>query len=248
MSWAGRRKTLYTGTSFLVIVVLALGVSYAWFSRPASCLDGKQNGDEQAVDCGGSCARVCQGDAQAPVVLWTRSFEIAPGVYNVAAYVENRNGAVYARNVRYVFRLFDERNVLIAERTGLATLAPTRFVPIVETSIATGNRTPTRAFFEFQDAPLWERGTAPSIEYTKQQLDETARKLSVVIRNASPRDLTNVPVAAILYDHNGTAQAASVSLIPRIAKGQSEQAIFTWPMPFAVPIVEAQVLALPLPQ
>lgn len=247
-SWAGRRKLLYIVTTALVLFAVIGTLGYAWLNRPASCLDGKKNGTEEQIDCGGSCSRICEGKAEAPVLLWTRSFEVAPGVYNVAAYVENRNGGAYARNVKYSFRLFDERNVLIAERIGLATIAPTRFVPIVETAIATGNRTPARAFFEFQDAPLWERGVAPSIEYAKQLFDESGRKLSVDVRNASARDLTNVPVATILYDAQGTAQAASVSLVPRIQKGKSEQVVFTWPTPFKAPIVEAQVIALPLPQ
>ncbi len=247
MSWAGRRKTLYIGTSLLIIFAVAGAISYAVLSRPATCMDGKKNGDEKAIDCGGSCARVCQGDAQAPVLLWARSFEVAPGVYNVAAYIENRNGATFARNVRYIFRLFDENNVLIAERMGAATIAPTRFVPVIETSISTGNRKPTRAFFEFQDAPMWEIGEAPKVEYAKQQLDEAARKLSVEIRNASTHDLERVPVTALLYDEQGTAQAASMSLVPRIGKGQTVQVVFTWPMPFLAPIVEAQVIALPTP-
>lgn len=246
-SWAGRRKLLYSATTISVLLLVIGAVSYAWLSRPASCLDGKKNGNEEQIDCGGSCARICQGGAQAPVLLWTRSFEVAPGVYNAAAYVENRNGAAYARNVKYSFRLFDDRNVLIAERVGMATIAPTRFVPIVETAIATGNRVPARAFFEFQDAPMWERGTAPSVEYERQIFDEGGRKLSVDVRNTSSRDLTNVPVAAILYDAQGTAQTASVSLVPRIGKGKSEQVVFTWPLPFTAPIVEAQIVALPLP-
>lgn len=247
MSWSGRRKTLYTGTSFLIVFLISGAVAYALLNRPASCLDGKQNGGEKGVDCGGSCARVCEGDAQAPVVLWSRALEVAPGIYTAAAYIENRNSLAYARHVRYAFRLFDERNVLIAERIGVASIAPTRFVPIIESNIATGNRVPTRAFFEFQDAPMWEKGELPRLTLSDQTLDEEGRRVSVKVRNDSGRLLTGIPVTAILYDADGTAQAASVSSIKRLEKGASEEVVFTWPSHFLKPIVETQIIALPTP-
>lgn len=247
MSWAGRRKGLYIGTSLIVLLALAGAVGYAWFSRPATCADGARNGNEQGVDCGGACARVCEGDALAPVVLWSRAFELAPGVYTAAAYIENRNGSMFARNVRYVFRLFDDRNVLIAERSGMATLAPTRFIPIIEANIATGNRAPARAFFELSSAPMWERGEAPDVEIVGQVFDENARRVALTVRNASLRDVEGMPVAAVLFDASGTAQAASVSVVPRLKKGAQEAVVFTWPSAFAAPIVEAQVIALPTP-
>ena len=247
MSWAGRRKGLYIGASLTILLTIAAIIGYAWLSRPATCTDGVRNGSEQAVDCGGACTRVCEGDAQAPAVLWSRAFELAPGVYTAAAYVENRNGGMYARNVRYVFRLFDDRNVLIAERSGMATLAPTRFIPIVEANIATGNRAPARAFFELSSAPMWERGEAPKVEIVGQVFDENARRVALTVRNASMRDIDGMPVAAVLFDASGTAQAASVSVVPRLKKGADEPIVFTWPSAFAAPIVEAHVIALPTP-
>lgn len=247
MSWASRRKILYTGTALLIVVGISGAVAYALLNRPASCLDGQKNGGEKGIDCGGSCSRICEGDAQAPVVLWSRALQVAPGIYTAAAYIENRNSLAYARHVRYTFRLFDDRNVLIAERVGVASIASTRFVPIIESNIATGNRVPTRAFFEFQDAPMWETGELPRLTLSDQTLDEEDRRVSVRVRNDSGRLLTGIPVAAILYDAEGTAQAASVSSIKRLEKGASEEVVFTWPSQFSRPVIETQIIALPTP-
>lgn len=247
MSWSGRRKGLYVGTTLLIVILISGAVAYVFLNRPATCLDGARNGNEKGIDCGGSCARICEGDAQAPVVLWTRALRVAPGIYTAAAYIENRNNDAFARHVRYTFRLFDDRNVLIAERVGVTAIAPTRFVPVIEANISTGNRVPTRAFFEFADTPMWERGSLPRLELSNQVLDEENRKVSLHVRNDSGKAVSGIPIATILYDANGTAQAASVSSIKRLEKGATEQVVFTWPSAFSVPIIEAQVIALPTP-
>ncbi|HEU5114911.1 MAG TPA: hypothetical protein VFT82_04055, partial [Candidatus Paceibacterota bacterium] len=119
-SWSTRRRWSYL-LIFAALVVLFFGVPFFFlFYKAPTCFDGKQNGNETGIDCGGSCARLCPADFAAPRVLWSYSVQVVPGVFNSLAYVQNPNPSVEADNVPYLFRLYDSQGLLIAERTGKA--------------------------------------------------------------------------------------------------------------------------------
>src|SRR3989344_7537239 len=131
LSWSGRRQLLYYIVGAAILLVVVGGVWQIFFAKPAICFDGTQNGDERGVDCGGSCALICPMDAKAPVVLWTRAFQVAPGIYTAAAYVENRNVGAGAHKVKYSFQLRDEQNLLVKEYVGGTDLPPVAAIPII---------------------------------------------------------------------------------------------------------------------
>lgn len=248
-TWGTRRKALYITTAGLFVFALLGALAYAILSRPSSCFNGVRDGSEQDVDCGGSCSRMCIQSVRPPNVLWTRYFTLAPNTYSVAAYVENTNSGAYVRQARYVFKLFDTNNILIAERQGIAAIAPTRITPIVETNINTGNRTPARAFMEFTATPQWDRALAvPPIRVDSEDLSPSGQRLSVMVHNDDVKDVANLSVAAVLFDAEGQAQAASVSVIPLLERAGQTQVVFTWPLAPKRPIVRAEVVALPTPR
>src|SRR3989344_2930318 len=156
-SWSTRRKTLYLSL-FLLAGLILVGVPlFLYFYDAPTCTDGKQNADEEGVDCGGSCPTICTFQAVPPVVLWARGFSIAPGVWSVVALVENPNFNAEAFDVPYVFKIRDERNILIYERKGRVYIPPKTVFPIFESGIITGARVPQKTFFEFSASPDWVR-------------------------------------------------------------------------------------------
>src|SRR3989344_4925029 len=120
-SWSKRRKTLYT----VVVAILVIGgvvvPGFYFFYHAPTCSDRVQNGNEQGVDCGGSCQRLCQSAFLPPSLAWTRFEEVAPSLYNLAAYIVNPNTAAEARNVPYHIMLYDDRGVLITDTAGVVT-------------------------------------------------------------------------------------------------------------------------------
>ena len=249
MSWAGRRQGLYIGTSAIIFLALVSFVGIKIFVHPASCFNNVQDGTETGVDCGGACSRMCMNSVHPATVLWTRFLPLAPSTYTVAAYLENQNVGSYVKEARYTFKFFDDKNVLIAERQGTTVIAPTRITPVVETNINTGSRAPVKAFFEFLDEPLWDKAVdTPQIRVDGQDLDPSGQRLSVMVHNDGVKDASDIPVGAVLFDANGQAQAASMSVVPSIARNSSVPVVFTWPMAPAQPIVRAEVTALPTPQ
>src|SRR3989344_2833707 len=144
MSWAGRRQLLYAGVVLLIVLAVSGYIAYSVLSTPPLCFDGKQNGEEKGIDCGGTFSKLCANQALAPVVLWARAFETAPGTYAAAAYVENNNVGAGATSVAYAFRLYDEDNLLIIEKGGVTDIPPQEIVPVFASAIDAGTRKVSR--------------------------------------------------------------------------------------------------------
>jgi len=245
LSWSKRRKVLYTTVAGCISFVLLLFVYVQFFTNAPTCFDGTLNGNERGVDCGGSCALLCRADTRAPVVLWARTFEVAPNIYTAAAYVQNPNQGGAARKVAYTFQLFDEENALVVERVGTLDIPPVQTVPFIDPNINVGNRTVAKAIFAFTAEPIWQRvGELPTLRTTNQFLAPDASRLSATITNDAVDDAEKVTVAAVLFDRQGVARAASRSILSRVPRRGSQNVTFTWPGGVEN-IVRAEITVLP---
>ena len=240
---------MYYGVGIIILAVLVWGIWATFFTAAPSCFDGKQNGTELGVDCGGSCSLICANLAQDPTVLWARPFQTGPSSYTAVAYVQNNNPGAAAKGVAYSFQLFDANNNLVVERDGVAYLPPVVTIPIIETNINVGNRTVTHVQFAFSNNPpaVWNRvpatGEVP-LHVIQQNLSADASRLSATIVNDNLSDVQNVTAAAVLFDASGVARAASKSLITLVPGHSSASVVFTWPG--GIPnIVSAQITLLP---
>jgi len=248
LSWAAKRKILYS-IAFVsaVLFFIAAPATYVLY-RPPTCTDGKQNQNEQGVDCGGPCVKVCQEKELDPVVLWQRSFEVGPGAYNVVAYVQNLNVNSAAIQVPYIFRLYNAEQVLISERTGKVNLPPNKSFPIFEANMPSGKQVAARVSFEFRTKPYWvrEKSVFPDVRVNTVVLsrENGSPLLSAEIENRELRGYDRVPVVAILYDATGNAVAASRTLIDFIEKQSVQPVVFTWPKPFGVGIAEKEIVPI----
>lgn len=244
LSWSGRRKALYTSVAG-IIGLMALVFAYeAFLTAPPLCTDHKQNGGEHGIDCGGPCATLCAGEARAPSVAWARSFESAPQTYTAAAYIRNDNAGAGARQVAYAFQLFDSDNNLVVERDGVADIPPVPTVPIVEPGINVGYKQVARTLFHFSSEPTWVRaGELPKLSVSGQRLAADASRLDAVVNNDSYSS-ARATVAAVLFDADGTARAASKSTVTVPARS-STPVTFTWGEP-AQGVVRADITLLPL--
>lgn len=233
--WGFRRQVriaaVFAMFIFLPIVALA---GYLLWERP-TCADGKRNGDESGVDCGGSCKVVCSEEANPALVTWTRMFQVAPGRYNVVAYVQNPNVAAEARDIPYRFQLLDDAGAPIAEREGTVTLHPLFATPVVENGLSTGARTAAKVSFRFLEDPAWRK--APPQEPIVAVADERILpgpepRVVATVENSSLQGVKNLYVVAIVYDVTGNAVGASRTLVDLLDPGARQTLTFTWAAPF----------------
>ncbi|MCD8494645.1 MAG: hypothetical protein LRY41_00875 [Candidatus Pacebacteria bacterium] len=246
--WSLKRKATYIG-AFALMVVVVVGIILAQvLKRTPTCFDGVQNGDEQGIDCGGSCARICEGGARSLVPLWERPFLITDNVYSVVAYFENQNAQAGIRRIPYRFRIYDAQNILISEQTGSTFIGPNQRSAIFETGIQAGSRIPSLVFFEFLERPVWERVDAvwstPRIIVKNRNLDLSGStpRLSATLANTALVPLFDIHAVALLYDAAGNAVYASQTRIDRIAEQGEVPVVFTWPVPFDTTIARIEII------
>lgn len=246
-SWASSRKLAYTLGVIMFFIIIAIGVYFLQYYRPPTCTDGKQNQNEEGVDCGGVCAVACTASIADPIVLWSRAFPVSHGIYNAVAYIENPNANLGVTMVTYRFKLYDDANVLVAERVGKAFIAPNERFAIFEPHLNVGERIPKRAFFEFIKFSDWTKlgKDMPKILVRGEKFSntDTAPRVDATLQNGTIVDIPDINVVAIVYDKNDNAMAVSATKVDKLKADSSYDLAFTWDVPF--PSLPSQVEVIP---
>lgn len=244
-SWSTTRKYGYLSALVIVLVVLVGVPAFLLLYRAPTCFDGRQNGEERGVDCGGACVKLCLADFADPRVLWSYSTRVVPGVYNSMAYIQNPNQGVEAKDLSYVFKLYDAEGLLVASREGRAFVPAGQRTAIFEGAIKTGSRAPTRTTFEFTTTPEWERGESfTSIRVLSIDLSssDTPSATVRVENQALDRGFSGVDAAIVLYDKDDNRVSFSKTVISSMAPGETLTLYFTWPEAFSSEVFRSELL------
>lgn len=242
MRWAVKRQLLFA-LSFLLVALVVLGsIWYFFFYTPPTCFDGIKNQDEKGIDCDGSCKLICE--APRISAQWARSVQVAPGVYHAVSMVRNPESGAGTQSLPYTFQLFDEQNILIAERRGFTFLKPGETIPVFEPNIITGERNPARTFIVFGEA-TWKAmdRTSTPIAIVSRELDQQALTLRADIENTLASAVGPVVLTALLYDVNDILITASQTKVDRIQGRAKETVVFTWQTVFSRPVVRTEIVA-----
>jgi len=227
--------------------VLVVGIpSFMLFYKAPTCSDGRKNGSEQGVDCGGSCTKLCPSAFLSPSVSWTRFEEVAPHLYNVAAYVVNPNPKVMAPNTPYLMTLYDATGVPIAEARGTVTIPAGRNTLAFKGSVSTGIQTPSRAIMQFTGIPDWAFDKKPQIAlavFDQRYTESTSSSaLSVTLSNQAASEAVDTTVYVVLQDKDQNAIGFSKTVIDSIPSQGMAVAPYTWPFSRNGRVVSIQVL------
>lgn len=250
-SWSTRRKYGYF-TALVIVLVLFIGVPlFFLFYKEPTCSDGKMNGSERGIDCGGKCARLCPADFSANKILWSYSMKIVPGVYNALAYIQNPNQGAEIKSLPYLFKLYDAEGVLITQKAGSVYVPAGQKFVAFEGGLRTGERIPVKTTFEFTDVPAWRVGKAFTALHTLNvDLSQgTSPKADIKVKNdAVDRSFANIDTYVVLYDKDDNRVSFSKTVIEQIGPGESQTLYFTWPEAFERNIVRTEVIFMARPQ
>lgn len=242
---------MYIGAFVLIFGALGFWIGYPHFNKAPTCNDGKKNGTELGVDCGGSCALACVATVDELKVIWSRAFEVVPGRYNAVAYVENQNTNAGVVRIKYRFRFADKDNIYVGQREGETTVPPSGKFAIFEPAVDLGSSVPVYTNFEFTSVPVWVQVPEEKIRQLKlttsgvEVSDEgTIPKLYATLENNSFFTIPNVEVVALLYDGTGNVIAASQTYLERLGPEAREELAFTWRAPFSKPVVIKEIIPI----
>jgi len=248
MNWAAQRRLLYILGIILFFTLLTGIPALTWLYEPATCFDGTLNQGETAVDRGGPCKLLDPRRLIPHSVLWTRAFLAREGVHSAVAYIENPNQGAGVKEAAYRMKIYDDRNVLVGEREGVTPIMPGTITPVFEGEMESGNRTATRAFFEFVAPLVWERLKDQSVEIavTDRLIKdiETSPRVTATVTNNDVINHLNVSIVAVVFDTAGNAFASSHTVIPELDARVSIPVTFTWSEPFTRRVGRVDVLPI----
>ncbi|MDQ3245090.1 MAG: hypothetical protein M3P22_01990 [bacterium] len=215
------------------------------------CNDGKQNGTETGVDCGGSCILKCAFEIEKITKLWSRSFEVVPGRYNAVAYLENNNQDSVVNKIAYKFRFADKDNLYIGKREGSTFIPPGGKFAVFEPAVDLGSSVPVYTTFEFTESPVWLKMPNDKMDQLKifvtdinLQNEDSEPKLFATIKNNSFFIIPEISIIAILYDDLGNAISASRTYVDPLFAEESKNIIFTWPQPFLKKVISKEIIPM----
>jgi hypothetical protein len=236
LEWRTKRKGTFFGLFLALVLVIGGLVAYSLIPAP-SCTDGSLNQNEEQIDCGGPNCEPCLSEKPDDlIVLWQRFFEVRPGVYDVAALIENVNLTLGSASVPYVFELYDAQGKRIITRPGATYTLPNKQFLIFEANMETGIRRAQRVVFRLEPF-TWqftaEQALPVIVSRTVRDFTRERPRLIATLTNNSLEDIQAIDVAVIISTRLDNALAVAEVQIPVVPDSGTAEAAFTWPHPFS---------------
>ncbi|MEI6581232.1 MAG: hypothetical protein WCO07_03625 [bacterium] len=251
MAWAFKRQLIYLLIVLTVFSFFGFLIIYPILNKAPTCFDGKQNGEETGIDCGGSCMLACTLQVDKLSIIWARTFEVVPGRYNAVAYLQNKNENTVINKINYRFRFADKDNIYIGKRDGETYIPPSGNFAVFAPAIDVGNSIPVYTSFEFTEEPVWINVSAEKVDQLKVSVsdiklenEDTSPALSAIVTNNSLFRIPEVSVVAILYDALGNAVSASHTYLDVLKAEEKAQINFTWRNPLVGKVVAKEIIPM----
>jgi len=252
--WSSRRKKSIFSFVLIVLIILVGIPAFIFFYKAPTCSDGKQNGDEIGVDCGGSCQLLCSVESL-PIVQKgdARVLTIAPGVYEVVATFDNPNVGAEVYRADYTIKLYATGNpVALKVIEGFTHVPRNGSFVVFEGPFVLQDALPQRASFVWKEDSLVWKKTSKSLPYVSIQNKEltnasTTPRLEISVLNKSLESISNLEFIVLISDKSGNVFAASKTFLDNLAGGATSPAVFTWPRGFEKEVGVIDVIPRALP-
>ncbi|MEA4910585.1 hypothetical protein SDC9_07930 [bioreactor metagenome] len=260
-TWRTRRKSIFIFIgSFLLLAFLVFKL-YPYINPAPNCFDQEQNGDEDGIDCGGSCAMVCNDKVLPLEIRFTRFIESEENLYDLVAFVQNPNADknIEGSILDYSFSLYDKAGSLIHTFYGTSSLPTGQAFPIIMQNIpisfaGTGNAL-SRISFDVSNLSrpwirvdeIYKNSFFRVEDYLYEREKNNITQLTVYLQNTTRANFKNVPVRVLLNDDKGNAIAANETLIRDIGPGATTQLSFTWRIPLEIENPQVEVYPIVTP-
>lgn len=245
MKYVLKRKLSVYVIFFLILAIFTYWVYDTYIKEKPNCFDGLQNGIEEGVDCGGTCAEICTFKAEQINVNWTRAFEVVDGVYNIASSIENPNFN-YSFDVEYLLKYINQRGLNVGEVKGIVRLQPMEKRIIFIPGVKLPGQKISKVFLESKRIFNLKRATAVDnkIKVNSKEIivEPNLTKLKLIIENQDFIPKRYIQIFAILFDKEGNAIDINRTYLEYLDKDARAEAFMTWPKELGSEIAEIKVV------
>lgn len=232
--WSARRRFIIIAivVGFIALVSVIL---YFILRPPRTCFDGKKNQNETGVDCGGVCSLQCKDQMKPLTVLWTKTFPVGNGLYDVAALVENQNKEAAVVNFNYNVQLFDNNGrAIVSKDFSTFANAGDHFL-LFAGGLSSGGASTSNATLSIKDDYKFYKASMPTqkkISVTNYNLiaADAKPRLVATLQNETTDTFSNVPVTVMIQDKTGPV-AVSETYVSELLPREKKEVTFTWPTP-----------------
>lgn len=232
------RKQIIIALIYLIIFsALGSGIYRFFIYSPATCTDGKQNQDEEGIDCGGPCT-VCQEALRNPNVLWIKALTVEGGLYDLAAEIENKNTNHGSGMMPYTFKVYDSKGGQIGEVKSRGYIMPREkkyLVDVVSLSVVPAKVSLEFGNIEWKKFKLVESLNLPIFN---QAIDLNGKNSYAAfaqgtVYNQTRFDLDTIDIDIIIYDLVGNVIAVNKTQKNTMASGDGRFFEVVWPKSFS---------------
>jgi hypothetical protein len=237
----------------LFLVLLGIGVYYAFLKPSPTCFDGIRNQDEEEIDCGGVSCISCEIKTLKQVeIVWAQSISVSPGLYDLAARIKNPNPNFGTAHVNYEFELKNQSGEIIGKKSGTTFILPNSTKYIVENNIENQSQIASVDLkIDTGDPLTWEKlkdYQAPEL-YIKDKKFEIASQAnyyaeaSGVVKNGTTFGFDSVDVNVLLFDSTSKVIGAAKSEINTLTAGEDRYFSVRWFFPISSEVKSFDVQA-----
>ncbi len=251
--WSQRRKRIILSLIFGILILFIGLPLFFFFYRAPTCTDGKKNGDETGIDCGGGCKKLCQADNLSIILKGDpQVVQVGSTTYAVSIQAQNPNLGSEMLRARYIFRMYEASSTVpVRIVDGDAYIPPGQKFAIFEGPFEFAEATPNRATFEWkQDSLVWNATSKPlsTLVIEDKFLSGVEEpRLTAELYNPTLDTVLNIELTAIISDEQGNTIAVSKTFVDSIDKEARVPIVFTWPRPFVGNAVLIDILIKILP-
>ena len=248
------KKTLYI-VFYLILFFFVIGTIASFFVPSPTCTDGKQNQNEEGVDCGGPCATLCPEkplEEVQDIVIEEEAqvLSTSSGRWDAVVSVMNPNQLYGSGDLTYTFTFFDSQGNAVKTVRDTSYILPfqNRYFMALEVEM---KGEPERVEFAIE-AISWEKFReyeAPVLRVSNKQFSilssspDYAQAVGLVI-NKSPYDFETVDAQVVARDASGEIIAVGYTDMQTVISGDRREFIVVWPYFFEGEVAQIEAHAI----
>lgn len=232
--WALKRRLIFLLTFIILLTGITLFTLKGVLFPEPRCDDGKKNGFETGIDCGGSCSLRCTEDTIPLQVVWAKPFPVKENIYDVAVLISNKNRGSSPRSVTVEVTVLDGGGAVLYTKSAAVPAPRGTDFPVFFTNLRLQKKPIQVKVKLVEDKSYALSEEERVLVFARSQFDALSmRRVMLSLKNQSGLRLDAFPVRVVLYGSGEVPLAVGETKVSAMNRDAETAAEIVWPTPFA---------------